>query len=110
MLAVVHAQGAHQGAPVAGFKGSERWVQHEAPFVMTREIGALHSTFEALKQATFFSDAQMCALLHKHPVALAYGPERVLGTLQAVSILAGIPVTSCSFGEVVLVASNRLFS
>ena len=84
-------------------------VQQKASFVMTREIGALHSTFEALKQATFFSDAQMCALLHKHPVALAYGPERVLGTLQAVSTLVGIPVTSCSFGEVVLVASNRLF-
>jgi len=85
-------------------------VQRMAPSVMTREVGAVQSTFEALQQAASFSDAQMCALLHKHSVALANGPERVLGTLQAVSMLSGMPMTSDSFREVVLATNNRLFS
>ncbi len=84
-------------------------VQQKAPCVMTREIRAVQSTFQALKQAAAFSDAQMCALLHKHPAALAYGPERALRTLQAVSTMLGTPMTSDSFTEVVLAAHNRLF-
>jgi len=84
-------------------------VQRMAPSVMTREVGAVQSTFEALQQAASFSDAQMCALLHKHSVALANGPERVLGTLQAVGMMLGAPMTSDSFREVVLAANNRLF-
>jgi len=53
-------------------------VQQMAPIVMTRDTRAVQTTFESLQQAAAFSDAQMCALLHKHPVALVYGPERVL--------------------------------
>ena len=84
-------------------------VQHMAPHIMTKELGAVQSTFEALKQATSFSDADMCAFLHKHPLALAYKPERVLSTLHIVSTLLGMPVTSCSFRRVVLAVPNRLF-
>ena len=84
-------------------------VQQKAPIVMTRGIRAVQSTFEALQQAAAFSDTQMCSLLHKHPAAMTYGPEHVLSTLQVVSTLVGMPVTSCSFREVVLVAGNRLF-
>ncbi len=51
----------------------------------------------------------MCALLHKHPVALAYGPEHVLGTLQAVRKILGMPMKSDSFRENLLAASDRLF-
>ncbi len=84
-------------------------VQQQAPRVMTREIRAVQSTFEALHQAAAFSDEQICALLHKHPVALTYGSEHVLGMLQAVSMMMGMPMTADSFREVVLAASNRLF-
>ncbi len=84
-------------------------VQNKAPMVVTREIRNVQSTFEALQQAAAFSDAQMCRLLHKHSGALAYGPERVLGTLQAVSKMLGMPMTSDSFREVILAASNRVF-
>ena len=84
-------------------------IQQKAPRVMTREIGAVQSTFEVLQQAAAFSDEQMCTLLHKHYVALASGPERVLGTLQAVSTLLGMPMTSDSFKEVVIAAHGRLF-
>jgi len=35
-------------------------VQQKAPSVMTREIRAVQSTFEAIQQAAAFSDAQMC--------------------------------------------------
>ena len=41
-------------------------VQQKAPGVMTRDIRAVQSTFEALQQAAAFPDTQMCALLHKH--------------------------------------------
>ncbi|KAA6418835.1 MAG: hypothetical protein FRX49_11192 [Trebouxia sp. A1-2] len=85
-------------------------VQHKAPRVMIREIGAVQSTYKALQQAAAFSDAQMCMLLHKHSVALLYGPERVLGTLQAVSSMLGMPMTSDSLKQVVLNAPSRLFS
>ena len=85
-------------------------VQQTAPYVMTREIGAVQSTFEALQQAASFSDKQICTLVHKHSEALAYAPEHVLGTLQAVSMLLGMPMTSDSFREVVLAVNNRLFS
>ena len=51
----------------------------------------------------------MCACLHKHPLVLAYKPERVLSTLQVVSTLVGMPMTSRSFREIVLGAKNRLF-
>ena len=85
-------------------------VQLKAPHVMTREIRAVQSTFEALQQAAAFSDAQMCALLHKHPVALAYGPERVLSTLKVVSALLQTPTTSDSFTLVIIAAHDRLFS
>ncbi len=84
-------------------------VQQKAPRVMTRELRAVQSTFEALQQATAFSDAQMCTLLHKHSVGLEHGPERVVRTLQAVSRLLGMPMTSDIFKEVVLAASNKLF-
>jgi len=84
-------------------------VQQKAPVVMTRELRAVQSTFEALQQAAAFSDKQMCTLLQKHSVALASGPERVLGTLQVVSSILGTPMTSDSFREVILAASNRLF-
>ncbi len=85
-------------------------IQQRAPSVMTREIRAVQSTFEALQQAASFSDAQMCTLLHKHFVALRYGPERVLSTLQAVNTILGMLMTSDSFKEVILAASGRLFS
>ncbi len=84
-------------------------VQQKAPLVMTREIGAVQSTFEALQQAAACSDEQMCTLLHKHSVALAYGPERVLDTLQVVSTMLSMPMTSDSFREALLAASSRLF-
>jgi len=66
-------------------------VQQKTPQVMTREVEAVQSTFEALQQAAALSDEQMCTLLHKHSVALEYGPERVIGTLQAVSTMFGMP-------------------
>ena len=84
-------------------------VQQKAPRVMTRELRAVQSIFQALQQAAAFSDAQMCTLLHKHSVALAYRPERVLETLQAVSTMLGMPMTSDSFREMILAASDRLF-
>jgi hypothetical protein len=84
-------------------------VQQKAPRVMTREIRAVQSTFEALKHAASFSDAQMCALLHKHPVALANGPKRVLRLLQAVSTMLGMPTPSESFRQVIIAAHPRLF-
>ena len=84
------------------------WVQQKAPQVMTREIRAVQSTFEALQQAAAFSDAQMCTLLHKHSVAFEHGPEHVAGTLQVVSALVDTPMTSDSFREVLLAASNRV--
>ncbi len=84
-------------------------VQNKAPIVVTRKLWTVQSTFEALQHASAFSDAQMCTLLHKHSAALAYGPERVLKTLQAVSKMLGTPMTSDSFREVILAASNLLF-
>ena len=84
-------------------------VQQKAPRVMTREIRAVQSTFEALKHAASFSDAQMCALLHKHPVALASGPKRVLRLLQAVSTMLGMPTPSESFRQIIIGAHPRLF-
>jgi hypothetical protein len=84
-------------------------VQQKAPRVMTRDVRAVQSTFEALQQAAAFSDAQMCMLLHKHSAALANGPERVLRTLQTVSSMLGMPMTSDSFREVIKAASDRLF-
>ena len=84
-------------------------VQQKAPRVMTRELRAVQSTFEALQQAAAFSDAHMCTLLHKHSVALAYRPKRVVETLQAVSTMLGMPMTSDSFREMILAASDRLF-
>jgi len=84
-------------------------VQQRAPYVMTRDIRAVQTTFEALQQATAFSDAQIYTLLHKHSVALAYGPERVLRTLQAVSTMLGMPMTSESFRKVIIGAHHRLF-
>ncbi|KAA6421131.1 MAG: hypothetical protein FRX49_08830 [Trebouxia sp. A1-2] len=78
-------------------------VQQRAPVVMTRDIKAVQATFEALQQATALSDAQMCTLLHKHSAALAYGPERVLRTLQAVSTMLGVPMTSESFSKGIIV-------
>ncbi len=84
-------------------------VQQKAPVVMTRELRAVQSTFEALQQAAAFSDEQMCTLLHKHSAALALGPGRVLGTLQVVSSMLGMSMTSESFRQVVLAAQNRLF-
>ena len=84
-------------------------VQQKAPRVMTRELRAVQATFEALQQAAAFSDAHMCLLLHKHCVALTFRPERVLETLQAVSKMLDMPMTSDSFREMLLAASNRLF-
>ena len=84
-------------------------VQQKAPSVMTREIGAVQSTFEALQQAAAFSDEQMCTLLHKHSVALVYGPERVFGALQAVSTMLGMSITSDDFKVVIMAAHDRLF-
>ena len=84
-------------------------VQQQAPSVMTREIRAVQSTFDALQQATTFSDAQMCTLLHKHSVALKHRPDHVLGLLQVVSSMLDMPMMSESFRRVVLAASSRLF-
>ncbi len=84
-------------------------VQQMAPKVMTRDIRAVQSTFEALQQAAAFSDTQMCTLLHKHSAALANGPERVLRTLQTVSMLLGMPTTSASFRQIIMAAHDRLF-
>ena len=84
-------------------------VQQKAPGVMTRDLSAVQGTFETLQQAAAFSDAQMCTLLHKHSVALDSGPERVVGTLQAVSMMLGMPMRFNSFREVIIAASNRLF-
>jgi len=84
-------------------------VQQKAPRVMIREIGAMQSTFEALQQAAAFSDAQMCTLLHKHSVALGHGPECVIGTLQAVSTMLGMPMKSDTFKDLIIAAHNRLF-
>ncbi len=84
-------------------------VQQKAPIIMTREIRAVHSTIEALQQAAAFSDQQICRLLHKHFAALAYGPKRVLGTLQVVSTMLGIPMASDSFREFILAANGGLF-
>ena len=85
-------------------------IQQKAPRVMTRELRAVQSTFEALQQAAALSDEQICTLFHKHSEALAYGPERVLGTFQAVSTMLGVPMTLDTFRDVVLAASSRLFS
>ncbi len=76
---------------------------------MTRDFKAVQTTCDALQQATAFSDAQMCTLLHKHSVALAYGPERVHRTLQAVSMMLGMSLTSESFRQVIIGAHHRLF-
>ncbi len=84
-------------------------VQQKAPKAMTRELRAVQSTFEALQQAAAFSDAQMCVLLHKHSVALEYGPEHIIGTLQAVSTMLGMPIKSDSFKDDVMAAHDRLF-
>ncbi len=84
-------------------------VQQKTPGVMMREIRAVQSTFEALQQAAAFSDTQMCTLLHKHSAALANGPERVLRTLQTVSMLLGMPTTSASFRQIIMAAHDRLF-
>ncbi|KAA6418822.1 MAG: tRNA methyltransferase [Trebouxia sp. A1-2] len=85
-------------------------VQQKAPVVLTRELRAVQSTFEALQQAAAFSDEQMCTLLHKHSVALVFGPEHVLSTLQAVGLVLDMPMKSDSFREVILAANDRLFS
>ncbi|DBA88345.1 TPA: hypothetical protein ACH3X2_004847 [Trebouxia sp. C0005] len=84
-------------------------IQQKAPVVLTRELRAVQSTFEALQQAAAFSDAQICAFLRKHHLALAYGPQRVLGMLQAVSTMLSTPVASDSFRQDVLAASHTLF-
>ncbi|DBA68939.1 TPA: hypothetical protein ACH3X2_013254 [Trebouxia sp. C0005] len=84
-------------------------VQQKASVVLTREIRAVQSTFQALQQAAF-SDAQMSALLYKHPLALAYGPKRVGGTLQAVSTMLNTPMACDNFRQVLLTAPDRLFS
>ncbi|KAA6418870.1 MAG: hypothetical protein FRX49_11226 [Trebouxia sp. A1-2] len=60
-------------------------VQQKAPVVMTREIRAVQSTFEALQQAAAFSDA------------------------QAVSTLLGMLMTSDSFRAHIIAAHDRLF-
>ncbi len=84
-------------------------IQNKAPIVVTRELRTVQSTFAALQQAAAFSDAQMSTFLHKHFAALALGPKHVLGTLQAVSKMLGTPMTSASFREAILAASNRVF-
>ncbi len=84
-------------------------VHQKAPKAMTRELRAVQSTFEALQQTAAFSDAQMCTLLHRHSVALEYGPERVIGTLHVVSSMLGMPMTSDSFRDMIFAASPRLF-
>ncbi len=84
-------------------------VQQKAPHVMTREIRAVQSTFEALQQAAAFSDKQMCILVHKHSVALALGTERVLGTLQTVSATLEMPMGSDSLRQIIMATHDRLF-
>jgi len=84
-------------------------VQQKTPQVMTREVEAVQSTFEALQQAAALSDEQMCTLLHKHSVALEAGPERVVGTLHAVGTLLGMPTTSDNFRAFIIAAHDRLF-
>ncbi|DBA88341.1 TPA: hypothetical protein ACH3X2_004843 [Trebouxia sp. C0005] len=84
-------------------------VQQKAPVVMTREIRAVQSTFEALQQAAAFSDAQMCTLFHRHFEALTFGPEHNFGTLRAVSTMLGMSMTSKSFREVILAANDKSF-
>ncbi len=84
-------------------------VQQKAPHVMTREVGAVQNTFDALQQAAAFSDEQMGTLLYKHSVALAFGTEHALGTLQTVSAMLGMPMGSGEFWQVIIAASNRLF-
>ena len=84
-------------------------VQQKAPHVMTRELRAVQSAFEALQQAAAFSDKQMCTLLHKHSVALAFGTEHVLGTLQTVSATLGMPMRSSGFKQIIIAAHDRLF-
>ena len=84
-------------------------IQQKAPLVLTREIGAVQSTFEALQQAAALSDEQMCTLPHKHSVALEAGPERVVGTLHAVGTLLGMPTTSDNFRAFIIAAHDRLF-
>ncbi len=92
------------------FKGIDAdRVQRKAPQVVLRELLSVQQAFEALQQAATFSDAQMCTLLHKHSGALAYGPERVSGALQAVSTMLGMPMKSGSFKEVITSAHERLF-
>ncbi len=90
---------------MAGFKGCEGTTEGTS-----WDVRAVQSTFEALQQAAAFSDAQMCTLLHKHSVALAYGPEHVVGTLQVVSSTLGTPMTSDSFRQVILAAHEFLMS
>ena len=82
-------------------------VQQKAPSVMTREIRAVQSTFEALQQAAAFSDEQMCTLLHKHSVALCYGS--VLSTFQVVSSVLDMPMGSDSLRQIIMAAHDRLF-
>ncbi len=84
-------------------------VQHKAPQVMLRELPSVQQAFKGLQQAAAFSDAQMSTFLHKHQVALASEPDRVLSNLQVVSTLLDMPLTSDSFREVILTASDRLF-
>ncbi len=84
-------------------------VQRKAPQVMLRELLLVQQAFEALQQAAALSDAQMCTLLYKHSAALAYGPEHVFGTLQAVSTVLGMPMKSDSFKEAITCAHERLF-
>ena len=84
-------------------------VQQKAPIVMTREIRAVQSTFEALQQAAAFSDEQMCTLLHKHSIALASGTKHVLGTLHTVSETLGMPMGSDSLRQIIMDANDRLF-
>ena len=51
----------------------------------------------------------MCTLLHKHSVALAFGTEHVLGTLQTVSATLGMPMRSSGFKQIIIAAHDRLF-
>ena len=84
-------------------------VQRKAPQVMLRELLSVQQLFEALQQAAAFSDAQMCTFLHRHPAAFASEPDRVLHSLEVVSMLLDMPMTSDNFKETVLTASERLF-
>ena len=45
----------------------------------------------------------------KHCAALAYAPEQVVGTLQAISAMLSMPITSDNFSEVILAACGSLF-